>query len=234
MNNLSIVIGVLFFICVLAGCIKGLFKSVLSVASLIAGIVIAVYASPHLSACLEENTQIDEKIAAYIIEKLEYSEVGEELSRSLQVAVINELALPETLKAGILDNNNSEIYSLLDVTGVYDYIAKSIAVVLLNAAVFLALTLLCRLVFFVMCRQLKDLTKLPIVRSIDKIGGACFGVIKGLIYIWLFFLVLSVCSTFEWSQSFILQIHDSKALELLYEHNILLDIVCDFTKLLFP
>ena len=164
---------------------------------------------------------------------MKYSEIGEDLSRSVQVSVINELPLPESLKSDILDNNNSETYDLLEVSGVYDYIAKSVAVVILNATVFLVLTLICRLLFFVMSKKLGDLTKLPIVRSIDKIGGGCLGVIKGLIYIWLFFLLLSISSTLEWSSLVILQINDSPILKLLYDNNILLDIVGDLTKVIF-
>jgi len=233
MNNISIIIGVMFLVCVLVSWARGLFKSILSVAGLIVSIVVAVYVAPHLSGYIEEHTQTDEKIADYIAEKLEYSEVGEELSRSVQVAVISELPLPETLKSNLLDNNNSEMYSLLDVSGVYDYIAKSVAVVILNAVVFLALVFFCRLFFFVLSRKMSDFTKLPIVRSIDKIGGGCLGALKGLIYIWVFFLILSICSTLEWSQALIVQINDSAILKLLYDNNILLDIVGDLTKVIF-
>lgn len=233
MNSVCIIISVFFLLCVLVNWARGLFKALLSVAGLIASIAVAVYAAPHLSGYLEENTQVDEKIAAYVAERLEYSEVGEEVSRSVQVAIIQELPLPETLKAGILDNNNSEMYHLLEVGGVYDYIAKSVAVVILNVTVFLGLTILCRLLFFVLSRTVKDLTKLPIVRWIDKIGGGCLGALKGLIYIWVFFLMLSICSTFEWSQYIIEQISELQILKLLYDNNILLDIVGDLTSILF-
>jgi hypothetical protein len=233
MNNVSIVAAVFFLVCVFAGLRKGLFKSVLSVAGLIASMVIAVYAAPHISGYLEENTQIDEKIATYITERLEFSEVGQDLSKSIQVSIINELPLPEGMRENILDNNNSEMYDLLEVSGVYDYIAKSVAVVILNTAVFLGLTFLCRLFFFILSRQLGDFTKLPIVRSIDKIGGGCIGFMKALIYVWVFFLILSISSTFEWSKQIILQIQNSPFLKLLYDKNILLDIVGDLTKILF-
>ena len=125
MISVCIIIGVAFFLCVMVNWIRGMFKALLSVAGLIASIAVAVYAAPHLSGYLEENTQIDEKIAVYIADKLEYSEVGEELSRSVQVAVIQQLPLPETIKSNILDNNNSEMYHLLEAGGVYEYIAKS-------------------------------------------------------------------------------------------------------------
>lgn len=233
MNSVCIIIGVAFFLCVMVNWIRGMFKALLSVAGLIASIAVAVYAAPHLSGYLEENTQIDEKIAVYIADKLEYSEVGEELSRSVQVAVIQQLPLPETIKSNILDNNNSEMYHLLEAGGVYEYIAKSLAVVILNGIVFLGLTLLCRLIFFVLAQTVKDLTKLPIVRWIDKIGGGVLGALKGLVYIWVFFLVLSISSTFEWSRLMIMQINDSQILKLLYDNNILLDIVGDLTKILF-
>ncbi|MDE6434045.1 MAG: CvpA family protein, partial [Lachnospiraceae bacterium] len=213
MNTINVVIGILFLVCVLVSWAKGLFKSILSVAGLIASIGIAVYAAPHLCGYIEEHTEIDEKIADYIEKKLEYSDMGEGLSKGVQIAVINELPLPESLKSNIRDNNNSEMYDLLDASGVYDYIAKSVAVVILNAAIFLILTILSRLFFYMLSRNLSDFTKLPIVRFIDKIGGGCLGALKGIIYIWVFFMILSICSTLEWSQSFIAQINDSAILK---------------------
>lgn len=229
-----IVIGSLFGICVLAGWIQGLFKVLVSAAGLIASIVIAMYVAPHVSGYLEENTQMDEKIAAYISEELQFSDAGKEASRGMQVAIINELPLSDSLKSSILDNNNSEMYKALDVTGVYDYIAKSIAVVILNAAVFLLLIFCCRIFFFFLRKTADGFTKLPIVKWIDKIGGGCLGIIKGLIFIWVFFLILSITSTFEWSQEMISQISQSDILKLLYDNNLLLDIVGDLTKVLYP
>ena len=230
---ICIIIGILFGICVLAGWIQGLFKMLISAAGLIASIVIAMYVAPHASGYLEKHTQMDEKIATYISEELQFSDSGKEASRGVQVEIINELPLSDSLKASILDNNNSEMYKALDVTGVYDYIAKSIAVIILNAAVFLLLILSCRIFFFFLRKAADSLIKLPIVRWIDKIGGGCLGVVKGLIFIWVFFVILSITSTFEWSRGIIEQISQSDILKLLYDNNVLLDIVGDLTKVLY-
>lgn len=233
MNVACIVIGIFFLICVLIGWVQGLFKVIVSVAGLIVSIIVATYVAPHVSGYLEEHTQLDEKIAAYISEELQFSDVGQEATKGIQVAVINELPLPETLKSNILDNNNSEMYNALNVSSIYDYIAKSIAVVILNTVVFLLLIFICRVFFFFLGKSISALTKLPILHSIDKIGGGLLGVMKGLIWIWIFFLILSITSTFVWSQQIIAQIDQSTLLKLLYDNNVLLDIVGDLTKVLF-
>ncbi|MDE5863333.1 MAG: CvpA family protein [Lachnospiraceae bacterium] len=233
MSLVCIVIGIVFFICVLTGWAQGLFKVIISVAGLVISIIVANYVSPYVSGFLEEHTQIDDKIAVYISEELQFSELGEEATRGIQVAVINELPLPETLKSNILDNNNSDMYQALKVTGVYEYIAKSVAVVILNAAVFLFLVLFCRLFFYFLGKSVGSLTKLPIVRSIDKVGGGMLGAMKGLMLIWIFFLLLSITSPFAWSREVITQISQSPILKLLYDNNVLLDIVGDLTRVLF-
>lgn len=233
MSTVCIVIGVLFLICILIGWIQGLFRVVVSVAGLIASIFVAIYAAPHVSGYLEEHTKIDDKLATYISDELKFSDSEEEASKGVQVAVINELPLPETMKANILDNNNSEMYEALDVFGVYDYIAKSVAVVILNAAVFLLLTLICRIFFFFLGRSIGGFSKLPIVRWIDKIGGGLLGAARGLILIWIFFLILSITSTSAWSQGLVTEISQFGPLKLLYDNNLLLDIVGDLTRVLF-
>lgn len=233
MNTISIIIGIVFLICVLSGLWQGLFRVLISVAGLIVSIVIAVYVAPYISSSLQKNTQVDERLAQYIAEKMQFSNAGEETSKGIQVAIIEELPLPETMKDNILNNNNAEMYDVLQATGVYDYIAKSVAMVILNAGVFLILVLACRIFFFFLGRAARGLSKLPILRSIDKIGGGALGAMKGLILIWIFFLILSVTSTMEWSQTLIKNIEETSILKILYDNNALVDIVGDLTKVLF-
>lgn len=233
MNTVSIIIGIVFFICVLVGWGQGLFKVIVSVAGLVLSLVVGIYVSPRVSGYLEKNTLIDEHIAEYIANKLEFSDSGEEASKGMQVSAIKALPLPEGMKTNILDNNNSEMYKALEVSGVYDYIAKSIAVVILNAGVFLFLVLACRLFIYFFIKGLGEFTKLPIVRWIDKIGGGFLGGMKGIILIWIFFLIVSLSSTAVWSQQIISQISESVFLKLLYDNNLLLDIVGDLTRILF-
>ena len=233
MNTVCILIGILFFICVLIGWAQGLFRVIVSVAGLVASLMIAAYVAPHVSGYLEEKTQIDERLAEHIVQELQFSELGQEATRGIQVTVIQELPLPEALKNNILDNNNSEMYQALEVSGVYEYISKSIAVVILNAAVFLFLTFMCRVFFFFLGKAVGELAKVPIVRSIDKVGGGFLGAMRGLILIWIFFLILSITSTFSWSQEITQQIQQFAPLKLLYDNNVLLDIVGDLTRVLF-
>ncbi len=233
MNITCMVIGIVFLLFVLVGWRQGMFQLVISVAGLIASVMVSLYGAPYVSGYLQENTKLDDNIASYIVEQLEFSETGQEVTKGIQVAVINSLPLPETLRETILDNNNSEMYEALSVSGVYDYIAMSLAVVILNAVVFLALLLTCRIFFFVLGRSFKDLSTLPIVNSVDRIGGGLLGGMKGLIWIWVFFLFLSMTSTFEWSAGMISEIHQYKLVTWLYDNNLLLDIVGDLTKVLF-
>ncbi len=233
MNWVCIVIGLLFLICFFVGWAQGLFKVLISVAGLIASIIVAVYVAPNVSGYLEEHTDLDDKVATYITEELRFSEVGEETSKAVQVEVINELPISETLKSNILNNNNSEMYSALDATGVYEYIAKSMAVVILNSVVFVVLVLVCRVFFATLGKAVQGLTKLPIIRSVDKIGGGVLGGMHGLIIIWFLFLLLSITSTSEISQEIITSICQFPLFKLLYDNNLLLDIVGDLTRVLF-
>ena len=233
MDWICIVIGVLFLVCVIAGWVQGLFKVLISVAGLIASIIVATYIAPNISGYLEEHTNIDDKIAVYITKELSFSDSGEETSKGVQVEEINNLPVSESLKSNILNNNNSEMYSALEATGVYDYIAKSMAVVILNAIVFLILVIVCRVFFATLGKAMGGISKLPIVRSVDKIGGGLLGSMKGLILVWIIFLLLSITSTSSVSQEIITSINQISLFKLLYDNNVLLDIVGDLTKVLF-
>lgn len=233
MSAVNSILGVFFLICIIVGWHQGLFRVIVSTAALVASLVVAIYVAPHVSGFLQEKTQIDDDIANHISKELRYSDAGEELTRGMQVAVINDLPVPESIKKNILNNNNDEMYDMLEATGVHEYISKSVAVVILNTAVFLILMVMSRIFFFCFSGIVKGLTKLPIVKSIDKLGGGVLGAIKGVIYLWLFFTLLSIMSTFEICQQLIEQIQNNLLLNLLYQHNLLLDIVGDLTRVLF-
>lgn len=233
MDWICVVIGIVFFICLIVGWARGLFKVLLSVAGMIASIILATYIAPNISGYLEEHTMIDDNIAMYIEEELNFSGIEEETTRGVQVEVINNLPISETLKSNILNNNNSEMYSALEATGVYDYIAKSMAVVILNATVFLVLVIVAQVFFATLAKVAQGLTKLPIIRSIDKIGGGILGAMQGLIIIWILFLLLSITSTSAISQEMITSINQFPLFKLLYDNNLILDIVGDLTRVLF-
>lgn len=233
MNVCSVVLGIIFLVFVLTGWCQGMFRVIVSAAGLIASIFVAVYLSPHVSGYLQKNTEMDEYIAGYIAEELKYSDGGKELTKGMQVAAINSLPLPETLKTTILDNNNSEVYDALAVSGVYDYIAKSIAVVIMNATVFLALVFICRILFWILGHGLRELRKLPILHSIDKVGGGLLGGLKGIIWIWIFFLFLSITSSMDWSRHLIEQILVNPVWKWFYDNNFLVEVIGDITKILF-
>ncbi|MBQ9983616.1 MAG: CvpA family protein [Lachnospiraceae bacterium] len=233
MNWICIIIGVVFFACVIAGWIQGLFKVLVSVAGLIASIMIAIYVAPNISGYVQQHTTLDDELATFIIEKMELSNDTEDVSRGVQVELINELAVPDALKENMLNNNNSEVYSLLEASGVNEYIAKSMAMVIINAVVFLVLVAVCNVFFSTLGKGVDKMTKLPIIRSIDKIGGGLLGGMRGLLVVWMLFLVLSITSTTETSQELIQAICQSGLLKLLYDNNLLLDIVGDLTRVLF-
>lgn len=233
MNAVCIVIGLVFLINVILGWARGFFRVLISVAAAIAGILLGLYFAPYISSYLKENTDTDDKLAVYIEQKLEFSDKTEDKSKGVQVEIIEELPLPDVMKANILNNNNTETYDVLKATGVYDYISKSVAVVILNGAVFLVLALMCIVVFKFMSLLIKGITSIPIIKSIDRIGGGVLGGLHGILMIWVFFLTLSITSTFSASQIIIKQVCESDILKLLYENNILLDIVGDLTKVIF-
>lgn len=233
MNAVCIVIGLGFLINVILGWARGFFRVLISVAAAIAGILLGLYFAPYISSYLKENTDTDDKLAVYIEQKLEFSDKMEDKSKGVQVEIIEELPLPDVMKANILNNNNTETYDVLKATGVYDYISKSVAVVILNGAVFLVLALMCIVVFKFMSLLIKGITSIPIIKSIDRIGGGVLGGLHGILMIWVFFLTLSITSTFSASQIIIKQACESDILKLLYENNILLDIVGDLTKVIF-
>lgn len=233
MSTVEIIIGIVLLVFIIVGWIQGFFKVALSMVAVIAGLIMSFYFTPQISSYLTKNTSLDESMTKGIFQYLNFSEENEQESRSNQITIIKELPFPKEIKKNILTNNNSEMYGAMNVNSIYEYIAKSLALIIINTFVFLSLLLISKIFFSTLGKSFEKMVELPVVRWVDKLGGTLVGAMKGMISIWIFFLIISITSATKWSAYMIEEISESIPLKLLYDHNVLLDIVANLTRVLF-
>ena len=113
---LTIVVAVYLVGMVLYGH-SGVYPAAVSVVALVASIVIVNLASPYVKTFLLENEGIQTMVKDGITSALA-GEDGfaldpeEERQPAVQRAYIEELPLPDQIKDLLIENNNSEVYSL--------------------------------------------------------------------------------------------------------------------------
>lgn len=144
---------------------------------------------------------------------------------------INGLQIPEAFKHILVTNNNNEIYNLLDVNNIGDYIGGMIATLIINIIAFLGVFIIVSILMKVVISLADLVSKLPVLNQINKLGGLAIGAIIGVIVVWFFLgLVLSMLSANPNVAKVYETLEVSKVASFFYDNNLLMKVVTNISK----
>ena len=230
---LFIVLGILV-VFVIIGVVKGFVKMLFATLALVVTIILSILATDKMANFLKEHTVVYDKIYEKMLDFTE-DKIDAKFNdfKTAQGGAIEKLPIPSVLKAQLSDNNNEETYAKLGVVSFSDYIAAYLSNIILKALAFLILFVVIAVVLRVLLAILDALTKLPVLRQANKFLGFIFGLIQGLIIVWIVFVFITFISTSGLGQTALGQISDSEFLSFLYNNNYLIKVVSGvFTSLL--
>ncbi len=236
MNGLEIATIIIVGICLWLGYRQGLFRTLLLTIAMALAIGLSSYACPYVSNALQKYTAIDDKIEAYIIGQWSLDITKQDTTKTEQMQIIDELPFPERIKTAIISNNDNDangIYGGLQVGNFQEYLAKYLTCMMMNALSFLVIQVVITVGLVVLLCVTKVLTEIPILHGIDKAGGICLGAAVALIVIWTGFLFISILGNTQagiWAFS---KINESPVLDLLFSHNLLLDVATNISRMIF-
>jgi len=223
-----LLIGVLIFItgCTINGYRKGFIRLAVSFAFVILSIYLVKLVTPYFSSFLQDYTPLYDTIKESTLEIFR-EDAGEYDAgkKTDQVRAIESSRLPEGLKQSLLENNNSEIYQILEVAGFDDYIGTYVAKTLTNIIAFLLAFIIIYLFLKFIMLSLDIISRLPLLHGANKIAGLFLGLAESLVFIWIGALAVTIFSTGEMGAKIFAMINDSLFLSLLYTNNYLLTII---------
>lgn len=227
MSWLTFVLLALVLIFAIQGFQKGLLRMALSMVFFLLVLGVTSWLNPYISNFVRENTRwqsdIEEKCNQVLLEQME----GREDLQSItgQVSYIEELPLPQTVKEKLMENNNTEIYRRLAVETFVDYLGKYLSYAIINGICFLISFVIATILMYMILYAVDILTSLPVVGTLNRIGGICIGCVQGLIWIWVFFLIVTMLYDTQIGIYLRDQIQSDQILTWIYEHNMLMEIV---------
>lgn len=223
-----LLIGVFLFIgiCTINGYCKGFIKLAVSFVFVILAIVLVKIATPYVETFLQEYTPVYNSIKENCMEVFQ-EDAGEYDSqrKTDQVKAIENSRLPDNLKSSLIENNNSEIYNILKVTGFDDYVGTYIAKTLTNIIAFVVSFLAIYLVLKAIVVSLNLISHLPVLHGLNKMAGLVLGFGESLVFVWIAFLAVTVFCSGEWGRMILGMINESEFLSFLYTNNYLLKII---------
>lgn len=233
-NWLSIAVGVFLAGMMLYGHHKGFIRLTVSAAALAVTLLLVNVAMPQVTDFLKNHTQVYSTFEKSMKKAVGLDETDETLINSgepsAQRTLIEQMPLPKQLKDALLENNNSEVYSVLGVEQFTDYVSGYLANNLINILGFLVLFVVIFAAIHILTLWLDLVARLPILSGINKLAGAALGGVEGLIFLWVLCLFVTALAGTEGGRELLVQIERSPFLSFIYNHNLLSGAVMTVVK----
>ncbi len=202
MNILDIFVIAVIGFAGLYGLWRGFVRTVFSLFSTILVIILTLIFTPVVSNAIIDNTAFDEQISEQVIYLTGVDKVEGSIAEMANISyIIDQLPLPENMADSLKESYDLDYGDEIREKEYGKYIGDKIARAAINYLIFIILFLIIATVLNIILLQLDLLTKLPVIKQLNKLGGFGVGLVLGLIIIWVSCLILgfwvSVKSTQE-------------------------------------
>ncbi len=132
---------------------------------------------------------------------------------------LEKIELPDSIRDELKTFNAVDVYKSMGVDGAKDYIATSVAAVILQAVVYIVVFVLIFLIVFLVFQTINLIDKVPGLRMINRLAGMTVGLLMGACVIFLFFVLVTALSSMPVGQDMLQQINDNSVLRFWYDNN---------------
>lgn len=208
-----IIIGIiLLFIGI--GLKKGLAGSLIKLLSFAIALIVAVALYKPVSNAIMKNTQIDENIEQAIIATFGSEENSSE-------------AVQTEMPNNIVENINKEIKNATNEARnqIVENTSKNISNTIINIGSGLGIYIIARFILFIIGIFVNQVTNLPILKQVDKIGGIAYGAIEGIAIVYVILAIISLFAVVQPENVIVEGILKSSIGSMLYNNNLILNIL---------
>lgn len=226
MTWLGIVVAGILLLTAYKGFRRGFIREIVSFFFVFLALAVSWAINPYVNELFMENTPVYEKIQESCQSFVESQKKQELTSPGTeeQTGFIEGLELPELLQKGLESNNTAEVYTYLAVDSFGEYISEALARMIVNGLSFFVSYLLASVILRLGTWVLNLLAGLPVLKSANKLAGGLVGAVKGVLFVWIAFLVMTIlCSTSIGKETLAL-IEKDAFLNVLYEYDIFVNV----------
>lgn len=193
---------------------KGLIGVAFKILSFLIAIVITLILYRPIAGFIINNTPVAKNIESTIIEKLSSSKIEEgqiqKESTDLPNVVVNYI--------------NSEITKTVNNTKdeIVVNVAKDLSENIVNIGVMIALFIVIRIALIFAKVLLEAVAELPIVKQFNEAGGTIYGILRGVLLVYLILAIISLILPMTDKTSVLGIINNTILTKLLYNNNLIL------------
>lgn len=227
-NWLLIVVFVVLAGYTFRGYKRGLIRELFSLCSLIITILFVAWTTPYISKLIKENTQIYQGIETrceeWIREKTQ-EEIEEKTQEDTGVLEEYGIQLPKALEETLSQKVQEGSDSILEASGAYTAMAERLAQLAVDGIAFFVSLIVCAILLHFIGGFVGIVSRIPILKGINRVLGLGAGLIQGLVIVWLFFYFIMISQAFPFGQELVSLIKSDEFLTTLYENNLVVYLV---------
>ena len=206
---LDIVIIAILALSIIMGYKKGLINVIFNIFAFLLAIIITLVLYKPVSDIIIKNTDIQEKIETAIIENTK----GEENKKEEQTENGIQKYIENTMQNAEEDAKSKAI----------EVVAKDVSTKCIEIITALILFVITRIILIVLKFLTETLANLPIVKQCNEIGGLLYGVIKGILIIYVILTIMFFIISLKPEGMTANLIETSYITKFLYNNNIIVN-----------
>lgn len=191
-------------LCTFIGYKQGLVKCAVKILSFFIAIIIAFALYKPVSSIIINNTSIDDNIKNTMIEKIKPEGVEKD----------QEISVENNVKLYIVENSTTTI----------EKIADAFALKLIETVTLLLIFIILKIALKFVSALTDLITKLPLLKQVNKLGGTIYGVIKGIVLVYTILAVVYLIAPLL-KNTVTEDIDKSIITKTLYNNNLILNIL---------
>lgn len=204
-----VIIGILL-ICIIMGYVRGLTGALIKIVSFVLSIIIAFVLFIPISNLIIDKTNIDENLEQSIKEMI----IG------------NEQENKENMPTAITDYIGKQVENAADDAKemVANSTANEVALTIVKAGTWIVLFIIARILLILLRFITSLIARLPVIKQFDKLGGIIYGILEGLIIVYVLLAIISFVSPMM-NGTLSTAIEESHVGSMMYNNNLLLKII---------
>ena len=208
----DIIVIAIIALSVFLGYRKGLIALAIQLCAVIIALVATLVLYKPISALIIDNTSLDENIQNAIIEKAQNNNENNSQENTTQnTTQNNELANRDNID-GTEESN---------IINIMPEVANQISINIINIGVMLILYFGIKIALHFVTALANIVAKIPIIKQLNKLGGVIYGLLRGILLIYVVLLLISFAGQINPENTLHKQINESFITKEMYEHNII-------------
>ena len=199
----DIIVIAIIALSVYLGYRKGLIALAIQLCAVIIALVATLILYKPISALIIDNTSLDENIQNAIIEKAENNNENNYQNNHVENA------------------ENIDVVGENNITSIMPEVAKEISINIINIGVMLILYFAIKIALHFVTALANIVAKIPIIKQINKLGGIIYGLLRGILLIYVVLLLISFVGQINPENALHKEIKQSFITKEMYEHNII-------------